>query len=167
MYLYSRKAITKTPDDAESQEDSELLEYSTIEPIKTKQPIKKQLVSASKVDLVRAMAWEHPTVTLDVGTLRANVSRAVAPHDAAVECIQRAVREASAIKRRCQELIGLFLHEVFVDGRLKTEDDRQILDFLCPSPSAIANRSAKICKPKTSTSTTSTETGNSATSINN
>ncbi|KAG0220866.1 hypothetical protein BGW42_008610, partial [Actinomortierella wolfii] len=73
----------------------------------------------------------------------------------------------SAIKRRCQELIGLFLHEVFVDGRLKTEDDRQILDFLCPNPSAIANRSAKTCKPKASTSTTSTKIGSTVTSISN
>ncbi|KAF9307919.1 hypothetical protein BG006_005642 [Podila minutissima] len=55
-------------------------------------------------------------VTLDLGPLTKNV-RAVLKDDRAaksvINCIQGAVRKASTVKRRCQELIGLFLDEVF------------------------------------------------------
>ncbi|KAF9967577.1 hypothetical protein BGZ73_000488 [Actinomortierella ambigua] len=69
-----------------------------------------------------------------------------------------------------------FLQKVFVDGKMKTDDDRRILDFLHPNPMAISSRfaqkskskaetsTAKASKPRAETGTTSTEKGSTVTS---
>ncbi|KAG0226731.1 hypothetical protein BGW42_003455 [Actinomortierella wolfii] len=81
-----------------------------------------------------ALAWEHLTVTLDIGTPCANAKRAFAQHEAVVETIQRAVREATDVKRRCQEIISMFLECVFSSGILLKNEDRELLNYLCPYP---------------------------------
>ncbi|KAF9985306.1 hypothetical protein BGZ65_011250 [Modicella reniformis] len=52
--------------------------------------------------LVRAMSWQHPTVTLEVGTLAANVKRVLSSEaglsSEVVECLQEA-SQAAAVKR--------------------------------------------------------------------
>ncbi|KAG0304491.1 hypothetical protein BGZ98_005452 [Dissophora globulifera] len=82
------------------------------------------------------MAWEHPTVTLEMGTLCANVNEAVPDKDTAkliISCIKRAVREASKVKRQCQEVLGLYLETLFsTPHAVIGEHDRAILHYLCP-----------------------------------
>lgn len=110
-------------------------------------PIKKQLTEPSKRDLLSAMVYEHPLVTLDLGTLRTNV-RAALPDDsmsqAVIETIRGAVREASTAKRDVQSLIGLYLERIFFppgygDNSLNISphttieaEDVVFLDHLCP-----------------------------------
>ncbi|KAF9148961.1 hypothetical protein DFQ26_002154, partial [Actinomortierella ambigua] len=104
-------------------------------PPKTKTPIKAKLdAEANKMKHLNAMAFEHPTVTLDIGTLAANVKKAPAKQALVAEIIRGAVQEASKIKRRCQELIGRYLEKLDVDddGRPKDEWDKGFLVYFCP-----------------------------------
>ncbi|KAF9995056.1 hypothetical protein BGZ80_007619, partial [Entomortierella chlamydospora] len=65
-------------------------------------------------DILDELAWEHPTVTLDLGTLNKNVAAAFQDRPSlesklrprsVVSCIRGAVREALDVKRQCQELV--------------------------------------------------------------
>lgn len=93
------------------------------------------------------MMWEHPTVTLDLGSLKENVKAMVSDSDASqeiIDSIQEAVREASSTKRRGQELIGKYIQAVFyprpAPGEQRPKNplavtnsaDMAILDQLCP-----------------------------------
>ncbi|KAG0222161.1 hypothetical protein BGW42_006817, partial [Actinomortierella wolfii] len=129
MHQYSTKSHTQA---VKSQEEP-VSEAAT----QIKQEIKPKLTDPSKLSLVRALAWEHPTVTLDIGTLCANAKRAFAQHEVVVETIRRAVREATDVKRRCQEIIGMFLERVFSNGVLLKNEDRELLDYLCPNPNTV------------------------------
>lgn len=107
-------------------------------PVPTKKkvpPIRKEKHDASKKTLLHEMAWEHPTVNLDMGTLRANVHQSLPNKDAAnlvVSCIKGAVREASKVKRRCQEVLGRYLEKMssMPSGAID-EQDRAILHCIC------------------------------------
>ncbi|KAF9580735.1 hypothetical protein BGW38_002497, partial [Lunasporangiospora selenospora] len=87
--------------------------------------IRSKLKGSNKDALVRAFAWEHPMVTMDLGTLTANVKRAHTPddltHEIIISMIRCAVRQASAVKHQSQELLE--------DPLEKTPE---ILDLLCP-----------------------------------
>ncbi|KAG9067630.1 hypothetical protein KI688_012415 [Linnemannia hyalina] len=80
---------------------------------------KKSLADLDKNGLVRSMNWHHPTYSLEIGTVRANVRRAVmdgvAGTDAltkerqeVVDCFQAAPRLAAGVKREAQRLIDHF-----------------------------------------------------------
>ncbi|KAF9586310.1 hypothetical protein BGW38_007057 [Lunasporangiospora selenospora] len=59
--------------------------------------------------------WEHPMVTLYLGYLKENIEAVASDSEASqmiLDCVQQAVREASSIKRRAQELIGLYIQEM-------------------------------------------------------
>ena len=113
-------------------------------------PIKPKLDEITlpgRKDILDALDWEHPTVTLDLGCLSKNV-RAVLKDDdqsdSVVQCIRGAVRVASDTKRRCQGVIGRYLEEVFFPrpsaGRPRPKEpirnvslqDQSVLDYLCP-----------------------------------
>ncbi|KAG0195786.1 hypothetical protein BGX28_000635, partial [Mortierella sp. GBA30] len=111
-------------------------------------PIKPQIHGKfERKEMLDAMMWEHPTVMLDLGDLKENVKAAVSDSDVSqliVSTIQEAVREASSIKRKGQELIGKYIQAVFYpclspgEQRLKdpraiaNSTDISILDHLCP-----------------------------------
>jgi len=88
-----------------------------------------------KAELLRALRWEHPVVTLDVGTLKANVRRAQqGKEDLSTEvmrCLKEAVRLAADTKRSCQRLIGRFIECIMAPGVFQ-EADREFLDHICP-----------------------------------
>ncbi|KAF9271051.1 hypothetical protein BGZ88_006930, partial [Linnemannia elongata] len=72
----------------------------------------------TKAQLVKALAWEHPMATLDIGTLAANVKNALKVKDISrdpiglaednavakemIDCVRAIVKEANRVKRRCQ-----------------------------------------------------------------
>ena len=97
----------------------------------------------TKSTLVRAMGFEHPFRTLDVGTIKANTSRAAnraSYIDGAVQtrileevntCLQKVTRHATSVKRVAQFAIGQYL--VKISFTKLDEGDRIILPFLCPS----------------------------------
>ncbi|KAI8345425.1 hypothetical protein B0O80DRAFT_473459 [Mortierella sp. GBAus27b] len=67
-------------------------------------------------EMMDALFFEHPTVTLDLGRLSPNVNAAVENEPIAngiIECIRGAVKVAWDTKRRCQMLIGLYLEDLF------------------------------------------------------
>ncbi|KAK3821500.1 MAG: hypothetical protein J3Q66DRAFT_152665 [Benniella sp.] len=87
-----------------------------------------------KMTLVGGMSWEHPTITLDVGTLKANIQR-VLPSGEGLwsevdKCIQEAIQAATDVKRRAQNLIGMFIEKVSDPNKSK-EIDRKLMDHLC------------------------------------
>ncbi|KAG0354052.1 hypothetical protein BGX24_007051, partial [Mortierella sp. AD032] len=96
----------------------------------------------TKFQLVKAMQWEHPLRTLDIGTLKANTSRALkkeVPHDADLQqriqhaittCLSDVSKLASRTKRGCQQAIGQYLENLSIDHL--DQDDRTILNYLTP-----------------------------------
>jgi hypothetical protein len=80
------------------------------------------------------MAWQHPTVTLEVGTLDANVRRVLDGDEGlsseVIDCIHEAVKAAAAVKKHAQQLIGLFIERMKDTGEVK-DSDRTLMDHLC------------------------------------
>ncbi|KAI7819816.1 hypothetical protein BC939DRAFT_505458 [Gamsiella multidivaricata] len=88
------------------------LEPSSDEPKPKPKPKFKTLSDSSaatrKLAITRLLQYQHPTSTLNVGTLSANLRRAL-PNDGTVQqevalCIRNAVREAARIKRQGQRV---------------------------------------------------------------
>ena len=128
-------------------------EQATLEdltPKKPPAPIQPKLEEAilpGRKDIMKALTWEHPTVALDLGSLTKNTCAVLKDDglsDSVVQCIRGAVRAASNTKRRCQEVIGRYLEDVFFprpapnDPRPKvpttaiSSEDQSFLDWLCP-----------------------------------
>ncbi|KAF9109298.1 hypothetical protein BGX27_007769 [Mortierella sp. AM989] len=91
----------------------------------------------AKADLMRAMQWEHPLRTLNVGTMKANV-RETLGHDTkgslaseVTQCLRETVRLAANVKQACLRLIGCIIERLFMSNDF-IESDRDILDFICP-----------------------------------
>lgn len=83
------------------------------------------------------MAYQHPTTSLYIGTLSANIKRAL-PDQSTLQqevlcCIQEALYEAARIKREGQRLIGSFIDCLSRMGLEHLSDsDREILNCFCP-----------------------------------
>ncbi|KAG0251908.1 hypothetical protein BGZ95_006759, partial [Linnemannia exigua] len=102
----------------------------------------KPAADMTKFQLVKAMQWEHPLRALDIGTLKANTSRALkkeVPHDADLQqklqhaittCLSDISKLASRTKRGCQQAIGQYLENLSIDHL--DQDDRTILSYLTP-----------------------------------
>jgi len=102
----------------------------------------------NKAQLINAMVYEHPLVSLQVGTVNANSKRAAAAtttnanqlpsseqqkqqqQQEVSACILDIVGQVRATKRHAQEFLGTFIETVFESGL--TENDRIILYSLCP-----------------------------------
>ncbi|KAF9158623.1 hypothetical protein BGX20_003309, partial [Mortierella sp. AD010] len=97
---------------------------------------RKQVEHMTKVELLNAMAWEHPIVTLKVGTVKANVTDALDNNEPlalrVTKHLQRIVQEATDIKRSCQHLIGRYIERLSTPGVFQESLDREPLDKLCP-----------------------------------
>ncbi|KAG0057380.1 hypothetical protein BGZ83_010839 [Gryganskiella cystojenkinii] len=122
-----------------SEESSDLDE--TIPKAKIKPKLKTLRTSTTsnktrKLAITHHLAYHHPTSSLDVGTLQANVGRiaAISPilRSQIVQCLRDAVRDAASTKRRGQRFIGRFIEHVNRLGSQLESDDRVFLDLLCP-----------------------------------
>ncbi|KAG0285569.1 hypothetical protein BGZ98_005448, partial [Dissophora globulifera] len=94
----------------------------------------------TKIQLIRAMQTEHPLRTLDIGTLKANTSRALKKEFYDDEDLQAKLRKAmttclsdistlaSKSKRVCQQAVGQYLENLSIDQL--DEDDKVILSYL-------------------------------------
>lgn len=112
-----------------------------------KQPPK--IDEMNKSQLINAMAFEHPLVSLSVGTVNANSKRAAAAtttnanqlpsseqqqqqqQQEVSTCILDIVGQVRVTKRHAHEFLGVFIETVFEHGL--TENDRAILYSLCPA----------------------------------
>lgn len=128
---------------------------------------RKDIKKMSKIGLIRCFGYEHPVVTLDVGTLHANIRRALTedsipvPNEATSSLtikattnqssltpelitnhINKAANAAALAKRKLQRLVGGFIHVLFsTTGAIKASD-REILDHICPRPETSADTNA-------------------------
>ena len=117
---------------------------------------RKPVEDMAKIGLLRSFEYEHPIVTLNVGTLKANIRRALAESsipvpdgsadtsaggsamiqssltpEVVVSHLNKAVKAAATVKRRLQRLVGGFVQLIFSGGIIEASD-RDILDHLCP-----------------------------------
>ncbi|KAI1288302.1 hypothetical protein EDD11_010015, partial [Mortierella claussenii] len=106
----------------------------------SKKPPKPKTLSTTartdKLAITRHLAYHHPTSTLNIGTLKANIKLAI-PHQQnlqreVMEVIQSATSEAARVKREGQRLIGMYIEKLDgVEFDNITATDRDILRHLC------------------------------------
>ncbi|KAF9015914.1 hypothetical protein BGZ52_006252, partial [Haplosporangium bisporale] len=135
MKLYKFKPYkeqTDTP--ADSTNDNDTKAKAKAKPrLKT---LSTSMVSnkTRKLAVTRLLSYQHPTSSLDVGTLWANVGRAVLNdpniQNQVVQCIRDAVHDAACTKRKGQRVIGRFIE--YADQQGIGANDRVFLDLLCP-----------------------------------
>ncbi|KAF9201869.1 hypothetical protein BGZ59_002472, partial [Podila verticillata] len=96
----------------------------------------RNLDDMEKRNLVKELQWEHPTRVLNVGTINANVSRALAKESLPPEylpqiktCFSDIAKKAAKAKRTCQLAIGQYLEQLSLEN--VDEQDRLILARLC------------------------------------
>ncbi|KAG0219994.1 hypothetical protein BGX33_010569 [Mortierella sp. NVP41] len=101
---------------------------------KKRSPLTSRPVPTNKDKFVKALAWHHPLVTLEVGALDTNIKLVLASEpnlqQEVKQCVQEAAQLAAKIKRGAQRLIGQFI-ETIGDPRNFEATDRRILDHIC------------------------------------
>ncbi|KAF9107457.1 hypothetical protein BGX29_006324 [Mortierella sp. GBA35] len=114
-------------------------DHNTSTPAKSDAPKKRspstsRPVPTNKDKFVKALAWHHPLVTLEVGALDTNIKLVLASEpnlqQEVKQCVQEAAQLAAKIKRGAQRLIGQFI-ETIGDPRNFEATDRRILDHIC------------------------------------
>ncbi|KAG0196672.1 hypothetical protein BGX33_001361, partial [Mortierella sp. NVP41] len=116
----------------------------------------KDVTAMGKMDLVKAMMFEHPLRTLDIGTINANAVRALdAEFGQALDftclptikaVLRDVTRISSQVKRTSQHAIGLYIERLSVcdisenDNNISATNnttlsavDRALLNLLCPA----------------------------------
>ncbi|KAF9536433.1 hypothetical protein EC957_010988, partial [Mortierella hygrophila] len=131
----------------EPPEKPSLPEPSEKRPVAAIKPEISEDKRFGRKEMMYALSFEHPIVTLDLDRLSSNVHVAVENDPLAkaiVECIRGAVRVACDSKRECQILIGLYLEDLFYPpprpGAPRpaapvakiSQEDQAVLDNLCP-----------------------------------
>ncbi|KAF9110941.1 hypothetical protein BGX27_005676 [Mortierella sp. AM989] len=135
MKQYAWKPPKNISDDP-SADEANILVTTTPKKYVSKKTTAKEL-DVDKMDknqLIKEMKWEHPTVTLNAGSISANVSRALKDDSLASEverCLHEVVDSVSTAKRQCQQLIGRYIERITAAGTVVDPADREILDRLC------------------------------------
>ncbi|KAF8920912.1 hypothetical protein BGZ58_004253, partial [Dissophora ornata] len=154
MTLYKRKNYKRPPDKP----------VAPSPPKSKKTPIRSVVTDQKKKTLLKALDFEHPLVSLDTGTLRTNVRTVHKTEpslgDEVMRCIQRAVQEASSVKRRCQRLVGMYLENVLSHNSIN-DTDRDILDHLC---SRLSEKDVNQAEKQVTATATATNTSTSTSS---
>lgn len=149
----------KEPSETTSDKSTPTKPKTKVEKIST--PLKKPLADMDKMGLVRSLAWHHPTVSLEVGTLNANTQRVfmnqplsttppsiLAGPDApssnlpnlnpsdlqrlVMECLQVATCLAAEKKREAQRLIGVFVETLRI--RMDAAEETLRVKMLSETP---------------------------------
>lgn len=109
-------------------------------------PVVREADRFERKQMMGALSFEHPTVTLDLGHLSTNVCAAVGDElvsKTIVECIRGAVKAAWETKIHCQILINHYLEDLFyprptsggprpvLPVAIISEQDQAILNSLC------------------------------------
>ncbi|KAF9382477.1 hypothetical protein CPC16_009322 [Podila verticillata] len=108
----------------------------------------KSPANLDKKGLVRSMNWNHPTSSLEIGTVCANVRRVVMDGEMqqeVVDCLQEAPRLAAGVKREAQRLIGHFV-EMLRDRMDKVEEERRIILELMTPPQTMTESYRHQCR---------------------
>ncbi|KAF8919712.1 hypothetical protein BGZ58_004580, partial [Dissophora ornata] len=164
MKQYKLKPWKKVPEQPSGSDVVEKEEEEEKEEEKEETKRNREDISdMDKFGLLRCFEYEHPIVTLNVGTLNANVRRALAedsipPNEATtskaakpgslnpetvIDHLNEAVETAATVKRKLQRLVGGFIRLIFSRGAFEASD-RQILDHLSPRTETDAKGSSAI-----------------------
>ncbi|KAG0262509.1 hypothetical protein BG011_010092 [Mortierella polycephala] len=85
-----------------------------------------------KVDLVRVMQYKHPSETLDIGTVSANVKKALKDQPNLVPEVERCLQEAVHL---ANDLVNSplvdFIEHIATPGMVE-KSGREMLDLICP-----------------------------------
>jgi hypothetical protein len=131
MVQYTWKEFAEKPK-YEQQSSKERKETTTPKKIITPDEID----CMNKQQLVKLMDKQHPVVSLEIGTIRANVKRAVDGNEnvtkAVVDVLQNASQIAWTMKRRTELVLGAFIHNMEKKTEAPSKTELQILDLICP-----------------------------------
>lgn len=98
----------------------------------TKEP---KRTPSDNTKVIRLMDRQHPISTLNIGTARANIRRAVGNdpdlEQDILQCLQEVCGHAAKAKRTCQILVGVFIEKVLRQDTV-SDSDRALLDLICP-----------------------------------
>ncbi|KAF9080153.1 hypothetical protein BGX23_002572, partial [Mortierella sp. AD031] len=96
-------------------------------------PKVRDVTNMDKKNLVDAMAWDHPTRTLELGTINSNATRALnrSPEQPGLPALlpriksslSRIVRLSSQVKRTCQRAIGQYIEHLALHHIDEEEDE--------------------------------------------
>ena len=139
---YERKPTREVPQDSSSVSSD--VDPPKDTPSKEKKPRKPMLPDdrRTKSNLVKAMGYEHPFRTLDVGSVNANASRAAKRStypdginservlEEVKTCLTKVAGHATAVKRTAQLALGQYLENLPLHNL--DSNDMIILRHLCP-----------------------------------
>lgn len=133
---YTLKPLSVMPESPQEPTTAPSRTTPKAKPPKPQPPVEDM----TKKELVSGLQWEHPTRTLDVGTINANASRALSKEFLSpaptmfLPLIKHSLREVARLaarsKRTCQRAIGQYLERLSL--REVDEVDKIILSKLCP-----------------------------------
>ncbi|KAF9343858.1 hypothetical protein BGX26_005115, partial [Mortierella sp. AD094] len=133
-YSFKRQDLTKPYKEPERKPDKP---KSKSKPKPAPKSLSDSTAKTDKLGIARMMNYQHPTISLYIGTLSANVKRALPNQDRLQQEVMsvhsKAASEAARIKRQAQMLIGKYI-ECLVEKGLERLDaeDQKFLDLLCP-----------------------------------
>ncbi|GJJ75414.1 hypothetical protein EMPS_07772 [Entomortierella parvispora] len=102
----------------------------------TLKTLSKSTAATDKLAITRHLAYHHPTSSLSIGTLKANIRLALPNQldlqQEVMEVIQGATSEAARVKREAQRLIGCYIEKLDKIGIDHISSvDKEILRHLC------------------------------------
>ncbi|GJJ77517.1 putative transposase [Entomortierella parvispora] len=102
----------------------------------TLKTLSKSTAATDKLAITRHLAYHHPTSSLSIGTLKANIRLALPNQldlqQEVMEVIQGATSEAARVKREAQRLIGCYVEKLDKIGIDHISSvDKEILRHLC------------------------------------
>ncbi|KAG0299834.1 hypothetical protein BGZ97_003517, partial [Linnemannia gamsii] len=136
----------------------------------------REVATMDKKELVKAMQWDHPTRTLDIGTINANATRALnngidqTNADIYLSTIKASLRNvtriSSRVKRTAQRAIGQYIERLSVhnidendnNNTTKTTNTTDTTDSTSPTDSADSTNAAD--SPDSTNATGSTDSTN-------
>ncbi|KAG0272323.1 hypothetical protein BGZ96_005382, partial [Linnemannia gamsii] len=116
-----------------SPPESPLVPSTKISPPKATPKKQRNVETMDKKELVKAMQWDHPTRTLNIGTINANAARAlnkgidqgIAPTylSAIKKSLRDVTRISSRVKRTAQRAIGQYIERLSMDSIDESDDN--------------------------------------------
>ncbi|KAK5816265.1 hypothetical protein F5H01DRAFT_202893 [Linnemannia elongata] len=130
------KKVPESPDDTSSSSTKKDSKKKDAKAKKTQKKTSsdegpKSNAEKGKQSLIRSLGWHHPISSLEVGTLKTNVERALIDRPdlqlEVINCINEGSALAVDIKRKAQRLIGAFLEMLQIRMKAAEESKRQEL----------------------------------------
>ncbi|KAF8923369.1 hypothetical protein BGZ47_004799, partial [Haplosporangium gracile] len=149
---------------------------NTSPPKTTPKNKQRNVATMDKKELVNAMQWDHPTRTLDIGTINANATRALnkgmsqANASAYLSAIKRSLRDvtriSSRIKRTAQRAIGQYIERLSANNIDENDDNNNSATNITTTTNTTSNATNTTSNATNTTTNTANSTINTASSTN-